>query len=79
MNTNQCRSIRILYLYCRLQEGQTLVPSCIEDEFNITKRTFMRDIDELKAFLANKGSMDGDYQLLEYNKRVGGYILSKIA
>lgn len=44
---------RLMFLYNRLLKGETLVTEDITNKFNIDKRTYQRDINELKAFLAD--------------------------
>lgn len=44
---------RLLYLHNLLLQGETLVPEIIVNLFSIDKRTYQRDINELKAFFAD--------------------------
>ena len=74
-----CKCARILYMYSRLQEGYVLQPKSVEIEFNVTRRTIQRDIDELRAFYANMGTREGYYRMVEFDKDAGGYVLKKIA
>lgn len=77
METTVCKCSRLLYIYSRLQRGCVIKPQNIEDEFNVTRRTIQRDIDELRAFYANMGSQSGDYYMLEFDKSAGGYKLTR--
>lgn len=51
--TKFSKSQRLLFLYNRLLQGETLETEDIANKFAVDKRTYQRDINELKAFFAD--------------------------
>lgn len=67
----QLKNTRILSLYSRLMEGQTLRKNEEAQNFGVTPKTIQRDIDDLRSFFASKYSSE----TVIYDRRAGGYRL----
>ena len=52
--TAEAKSMRLLTIYTRLSDGQTLNKSELAREFGITQRSVQRDIESLRVFLAEE-------------------------
>ncbi len=52
--TAEAKSMRLLAIYTRLFDGQTLKKSELAQEFGITQRSVQRDIESLRVFLAEE-------------------------
>ncbi len=55
------KSMRVLSLYARLQEGQVIKKSELAQEFNVNERSIQRDIEALRDFLAGKLMEQADW------------------
>ena len=66
---------RVLRLYTRLIEGKSFNREQVAQEYHCSIRSIQRDIDEIKDFLAERGTEEGVYQTLEYDHKVHGYRL----
>ena len=62
---------RILEIYTDLQRGAVLNKNELAQQYNVTPRSIQRDIDDLRAFLADQRAE----QQVVYHKRKGGYVL----
>ena len=67
------KSMRVLSLYARLQEGQVITKSDLAQEFNVNERSIQRDIEALRDFLADEHLN----QTVVYDKRAKGYCLNQ--
>ena len=68
------KAIRILSMYDRLYEGKMLVKSEEAVRFRVEPRTIQRDIDDIRAFLADEG---GEQTEVIYDRRKLGYVMKK--
>ena len=65
------KSSRMLELYLRFQQGVVLNKSDLAKEYGVATRSIQRDIDDLRAFLVEKGIA----QQIVYDRMKGGYRL----
>lgn len=65
------KSSRMLELYLRFQQGVVLNKSDLAKEYGVASRSIQRDIDDLRAFLVEKGIA----QQIVYDRMKGGYRL----
>lgn len=68
------KGFRLLAMYERLNRGELLVKGELEHEFNVTPKTVQRDIDDLRAYLAENHSWEID-TYIKYDRLKGGYYL----
>lgn len=66
---------RILELYERLCAGRTLFKSEEALRFGIDERSVQRDIDDIRAFLAERKVAKGDARQIIYDRRQKGFRL----
>lgn len=59
---------RILNLYTRFCEGKSINKSEEAKRFNIDERSIQRDIDDIRAFLAERTASGNDARTIEYNR-----------
>lgn len=67
------KSMRVLSLYARLQDGQIIKKSELAREFNVNERSIQRDIEALRDFMADEHLN----QTVVYDKRAKGYFLNQ--
>lgn len=78
MNNNiysKYKSARILYLYTKLINGESIYKSVEAEHFKVHKRTIQRDIDAIRDFLDNQEAEGGLQQNLCYNRTDDCYFL----
>ena len=75
MNKGDSKSYRILDLYRRLFEGQTINKSEASILYNVDGRSIQRDIDDIRAFFADQKQI-GDSREILYDQRKKGFTLS---
>ena len=63
------RGYRLLNIYQRLQQGETLTKRELSERYQVSEKTVQRDIDELRDYLAGEQS----YLEISYVKATGGY------
>ena len=66
---------RLLSMYDRLAEGRPLYKEEEAMRFNCSLRSIQRDIDDLRAFVADKSVRTGVVQQLVYDRQIKGYKL----
>lgn len=69
MDTIAVKSERLLQIYSRLVNGETLEKKELAQHFHVTERSIQRDIEALRCFFAEQGLL----QDVVYDKRVRGY------
>lgn len=69
MDTIAVKSERLLQIYSRLVNGETLKKKELAQHFHVTERSIQRDIEALRCFFAEQGLL----QDVVYDKRVQGY------
>lgn len=65
---------RLLNLYERLNSGELVNKRAYADEFGVSDKAVQRDIDDIRAYLADKYSFGDKYDVV-YNKKQNGYAL----
>lgn len=68
------KGARLLDMYERLSHGEVVSKKDLADTYGVTVKTIQRDIDELRAYLAEK-SLQGDHGTIEYSPAKKGYRL----
>ena len=68
------KGARLLDMYERLSHGEVVSKKDLADTYGVTVKTIQRDIDELRAYLAEK-SLQGDHGTIEYSSAKKGYRL----
>lgn len=63
---------RILSLYDRMLENKLVRKSVEADRFEVNERTIQRDIDDIRAYLANDPI---NHRELVYDRKQNGYVL----
>ncbi len=71
VNGQRSKSGRILSIYDRLREGETILKKQEAARFDVNEKTIQRDIDDLRAYIA-----DTFYDLvtIEYDRQKKGYV-----
>lgn len=69
MDTIAVKSERLLQIYSRLVNGETLEKKELAQHFHVTERSIQRDIEALRCFFVEQGLL----QDVVYDKRVRGY------
>ena len=67
---------RILTMQRRLLQGEVLRKPELAEEFRINERSVQRDIDDLRAYLHDESTLYGNEQLIVYDQKRKGYVLS---
>ena len=67
---------RILTMQRRLLQGEVLCKPELAKEFRINERSVQRDIDDLRAYLHDESTLYGNEQIIVYDQRRKGYVLS---
>jgi len=77
MEGRYSKNNRTLDMYARLCEGKVLNKTEEAQRFGVDERSIQRDIDDIRAFLAEKSvSSDGETRTVEYSRKEKGYILA---
>lgn len=77
MDYNGNKGFRLLSMYERLNKGELLFKSRLAGEFNVTEKTVQRDIDDLRAYLADAHFSEFD-TTIKYDKSRNGYYLVRL-
>lgn len=75
MNSTVIKSERLLHIYCRLVNGETLSKRELAQKFNVTERSVQRDIEALRYFFADQGVR----QDVIYDRNAKGYRLHDLS
>lgn len=74
VNYNGNKGFRLLSIYERLNKGELLVKDKMAIEFGVSEKTIQRDIDDLRAYLAETHFSETEV-FIKYDKSKGGYYL----
>ena len=74
INYNGNKGFRLLSIYERLNKGELLIKDKMSIEFGVSEKTIQRDIDDLRAYLAETHFSEKE-ALIKYDKVKGGYYL----
>ena len=72
------KGFRLLQLYERLSRGEVVCKAELAQKFAVTDKTIQRDIEELRAYLAETRTDAGEASIV-YERNRGGYLLSHAA
>ncbi len=73
-NYNGNKGFRLISIYERLNKGEVLSKARLAKDYNVTEKTVQRDIDDLRAYLADTHFAEKD-TAIEYSKIKKGYQL----
>lgn len=71
MNDTYVKSMRLLYIYSRLTEGETLNKAELSEQFGVSAKSIQRDMEVLRRFFFDKGNQ---FELI-YDVMANGYRL----
>ena len=66
---------RVLSIYSRLKEGQTINKEVESSKYGVAQRTIQRDISDIQCFLQTQSYDTGEVQEIAFDKKAGGYRL----
>ena len=72
------KGFRLLQLYERLSRGEVVRKAELAQKFAVTDKTIQRDIEELRAYLAETRTDEGEASIV-YERSRGGYFLTRAA
>ena len=72
------KGFRLLQLYERLSRGEIVRKAELAQKFAVTDKTIQRDIEELRAYLAETRTDAGEASIV-YDRNRGGYLLTHTA
>ena len=72
------KGFRLLQLYERLSRGEIVRKAELAQKFAVTDKTIQRDIEELRAYLAETRTDEGEASIV-YDRNRGGYLLTHAA
>lgn len=77
MVEKQSKNSRTLDMYARLCEGKVINKAEEAERFGVDERSIQRDIDDIRAFLAERSvSTEGEPRTIEYSRKERGYVMS---
>lgn len=71
------KGFRLLNIYERLNKGELIKKEALANEFGVSLKTVQRDIDDLRAYLAEAHFAEGEVSI-KYDKGKGGYYLVRL-
>lgn len=74
LDYNGNKGFRLLNIYERLNKGELLDKTSLANSFGVTLKTIQRDIDDLRAYLAETHFEEGEVSI-KYDKGRNGYYL----
>ena len=72
------KGFRLLQVYERLSRGEIVRKAELARKFAVTDKTIQRDIEELRAYLAETRTDEGEASIV-YERNRGGYLLTHAA
>lgn len=72
------KGFRLLQLYERLSRGEVVCKAELAQKFAVTDKTIQRDIEELRSYLAETRTDEGEASIV-YERSRGGYLLTHAA
>ena len=78
MTDKQSKHSRILTMYQKLCQGEVLRKEEEARRFGVDQRSIQRDIDDIRAFLA-EAAPDGDSRTVAFDRHRGGFVLEGAA
>ena len=77
LDYNGNKGFRLLNIYERLNKGELINKEALADDFGVSQKTIQRDIDDLRAYLAETHFMESEASI-KYNKAKNGYYLVRL-
>ncbi|MFZ1758702.1 MAG: WYL domain-containing protein [Streptococcus suis] len=74
---NGNKGFRLLSIYEMLNKGELITKISLAEQFNVTEKTIQRDIDDLRAYLADTHFAEGEISI-QYDRLRGGYFLVRM-
>ena len=74
---NGNKGFRLLSIYEMLNKGELITKLSLAAQFNVTEKTIQRDIDDLRAYLADTHFAEGEVSI-KYDRVRGGYFLVRM-
>jgi predicted DNA-binding transcriptional regulator YafY len=74
VDEQQSKPLRILSLYERLRQGETISKKREAERFRVNEKTIQRDIDELRTYIADTFHT---FMTLKYDRKKNGYVLKR--
>lgn len=71
------KTSRVLYIYSRLLQGEVLKKSDLAERTGVNEKSIQRDLDDIRSFLGNAKTEDGDSNQLVYDYHEKGYCLKQ--
>lgn len=71
------KGFRLLYIYEQLNKGAVIKTSELVSKFGVSEKTINRDINALRAYLAETHYTEGEVSIV-YDKKQQGYVLVKL-
>lgn len=73
--THEDKAERVLSIFSRLKQGETIYKEEESRRYDITVRTVQRDLADIQCFLQNHRNETGEIEEVMYDKSAGGYRL----
>ena len=77
LDYNGNKGFRLLNIYERLNKGELVNKETLANDFGVSQKTIQRDIDDLRAYLAETHFMEAEVSI-KYNKAKNGYYLIRL-
>lgn len=77
LDYNGNKGFRLLNIYERLNKGELVNKETLANDFGVSQKTIQRDIDDLRAYLAETHFMESEVSI-KYNKAKNGYYLVRL-
>lgn len=74
INSKEDRGFRLLEIYERFNRGEFLNKVELSNHYKISKKTIQRDIDDIRAYFAERYQLEKD-TAIKYNRQKQGYYL----
>ena len=71
------KMMRVLLIRDSLEKGDSVNLQSLATGFNVSKRTVQRDMDDVKAYYANKMLWDNEYKYVFYDAKNNEFKLAK--
>lgn len=75
MNEKKAKNSRTLDMYVRFCEGKSINKREESKRFGVDERSIQRDIDDIRAFLADRAESVGDSREVIYDRSKEGYVM----
>ena len=74
MSERYAKNARTLDMYERLREGKSICKAEAAEHFGVDERSIQRDIDDIRAFLAERQQY-GDTRQVVFDRRKKGFVM----